>query len=257
MKLKLFFLAVALIFFSGIHAQNFIDQGTIEYEVKTNVKSTMGSGSFQELIKDKMQEFKVAYYMLRFAGSQSAYSFDHWADNMTQMTKNWNSNDFYNYWYYNFNNDNCQLRKNVSGTIIDVSDSILPIQWKLVPGETREIAGFNCRKAQAILFDSVYVFAFYTEEITFSGGPAGFYGLPGTILGITVPRLYTSWIATKVEVTGLDESKIKPQKAKKPISFAELTKLFNQRADDWTSSDEAEDRELKKSRDRTYWSLFL
>ena len=82
----------------------------------------------------------------------------------------------------------------------------------MVPHETRNIAGFNCRKAYTILFDSVYVFAFYTDEIMISGGPLGIHGLPGMILGITIPRMHTSWIATKLQINGVDTSIIKPPK---------------------------------------------
>jgi GLPGLI family protein len=55
----------------------------------------------------------------------------------------------------------------------------MKIEWKLSPNETREFAGFMCRKATGVIFDSVYVFAFYTDEITVSGGPMGLHGLPG------------------------------------------------------------------------------
>ncbi len=95
------------------------------------------------------------------------------------------------------------------GSSIIVQDSIKNIQWKL-SNETRMIAGFNCRKATGKIFDSVYVFAFYTDEILIPGGPASINGLPGTILGVTIPRLFTSWIATKVSVTSVAENDIKP-----------------------------------------------
>jgi GLPGLI family protein len=99
----------------------------------------------------------------------------------------------------------------------------MKLDWKLVPNETREIAGFNCRKAQAVIFDSVYVFAFYTDEITVSGGPMGIHGLPGMILGITIPRMFTSWIATKLQVNGVKTNIIvPPTKGKKKEAEASL-----------------------------------
>ena len=50
----------------------------------------------------------------------------------------------------------------------------------------------------------------------------GINGLPGMILGLTIPRMFTSYIATTVQVTGIDVKKITlPQKGKKK-DFATL-----------------------------------
>jgi GLPGLI family protein len=48
------------------------------------------------------------------------------------------------------------------------------------------IAGFNCRRANAMIMDSIYVVAFYTDEILTTGGPESFSGLPGMILGVAL-----------------------------------------------------------------------
>ena len=88
------------------------------------------------------------------------------------------------------------------------------------------IAGFNCRKAVGKIFDSVYIFVFYAEEIPISGGPCAIRGLPGMIMGMTIPRLYTSWIATKVNVVSVNENVIKPSAAKK-MYFKKEYKDFN------------------------------
>ena len=107
------------------------------------------------------------------------------------------------------------------------------IDWKLVPNETKEIAGFNCRKAVGKIFDSVYVFAFYTDEITTSGGPMGIHGLPGMILGITIPRMFTSWIATKLQLVDVNlKSIVAPVKGKKKIAL-ELKSTVEKATKDW------------------------
>ncbi len=53
--------------------------------------------------------------------------------------------------------------------------------------------------------DSVYVIAFYTDQIIPSGGPESFNGLPGMILGIAIPRINTTWFATKTR-TGIGKT---------------------------------------------------
>jgi GLPGLI family protein len=81
-----------------------------------------------------------------------------------------------------------------------VQDSLVNIEWRLT-NETLDIAGFECRKAVGKMFDSLYVVAFFTDQIVSSAGPEIYQGLPGLILGLAFPRYYTTWFATKVELT--------------------------------------------------------
>lgn len=78
-----------------------------------------------------------------------------------------------------------------------IIDSLPKYRWKL-EDDIRSIAGYSCRKAITTIDDSVVVVAFYTDQIMVSGGPESFNGLPGMILGLAIPRLYTTWFATKV-----------------------------------------------------------
>jgi len=80
-----------------------------------------------------------------------------------------------------------------------VQDSLLNIRWKIT-ADTRTIAGFECRKAIGFLNDSIAIFAFYSDEIMINAGPEGINGLPGMILGMGIPRLHTTWFATKVSI---------------------------------------------------------
>jgi GLPGLI family protein len=82
--------------------------------------------------------------------------------------------------------------------------------------ETRTIAGFSCRRANALIMDSIYVVAFYTDEILTTGGPESFSGLPGMILGIALPHQHVTWFATKVEAVSVNDAQlVPPQKGKK------------------------------------------
>ncbi|EOR95318.1 : hypothetical protein [Arcticibacter svalbardensis MN12-7] len=78
-----------------------------------------------------------------------------------------------------------------------VKDSLRNIKWKITD-ETRNIAGYECQRANAIIMDSIYVVAFYTDEIIATGGPESFTGLPGMILGIALPHEHVTWFATQV-----------------------------------------------------------
>ncbi len=258
MKKKIILVSAVLTSVLYCSAQQFLDKGMIEYQVTANVQKNMGSGFFDQMRMERLPKFIVSAYTLTFSDDKSIYKFDHWDAGMNSFVRNMSRGAESNIWYYDFNTNRCEIQKNIEGSNLGISDSIPAIQWKLVPNESREIAGFNCRKAQAILFDSVYVFAFYTEEITFPGGPAGFYGLPGTILGVTVPRLYTSWIATKVEVTGINESSIRSIGQKKALTYKALEKLLTERTNDWfSSSNPEENKELQREKQRFIWGNLL
>lgn len=106
--------------------------------------------------------------------------------------------------------------KNIYDEIYLVRDSLRKIAWKITD-ETREIAGYDCRRANALIMDSIYVVAFYTDQIPVSVGPESFTGLPGMILGIALPYENTTWFATQVEDAVVPASAIvapQPKKSK-------------------------------------------
>lgn len=212
-------------------AQQFINSGMIEYEVRINNHRMFGDGLFAEAFKDKMPNFSTTYYNLTFDKNKTIYKFDR----LNEKDKlPWGSNNAEeNIWYSDFTTDTRINQKFVFDNTYLLSDSLMKIEWKLVPNESRDIAGFNCRKAQAIIFDSVYVFAFYTDEITVSGGPMGIHGLPGMILGITIPRMFTSWIATKLIVSGVNTNIITPPSNGKKKEAKELRQSIEKVAKDW------------------------
>jgi GLPGLI family protein len=144
------------------------------------------------------------------------------------------------------------MQKNVYGSNFNIEDSIPKLEWK-ISNENRVIAGFNCRKAVAKIFDSVYVFAFYTDEILIPGGPCSINGLPGMILGVTIPRLYTSWIATKVSVIGVDENAIKPAAVKKIYTMKFLRLTLDDRIKDWSADNDEE----QQQKNRFVWTILL
>lgn len=233
-------------------AQTFLTKASVEYEVKTNVKKTMGESPWAEMLKDRMPDFKVSYFRFTFSGNKSVYKFDRWQDK-NAIPEFMRSGDENASWYFDHDNKRFNMRKNVFGSDFDVDDSIPSIQWRL-SNESRVIAGFNCRKAVGKIMDSVYVFVFFTEEIVIPGGPCSINGLPGLVLGMTIPRLYTSWIATSVQVSDIDESVIKPSSAKKYYKGPEMKKVFFDRIKEWG---EPEDPESKKWIEQLLWNVFL
>lgn len=212
------------------NAQQFISTGMIEYEVRVNNHRMFGDGFFAEMFKDKMPNFSTTYYKLTFNDNKTIYKYDR----LNEKDKlPWNNFPEENVWYSDLDANKRTNQKFVFDQTYILSDSLMKMEWKLVPNETRDIAGFNCRKAQTIIFDSVYVFAFYTDEITTSGGPMGLHGLPGMILGITIPRMFTSWIATKVQVNGVNTNIVAPPTKGKKKPAHELQEQIEKVSKNW------------------------
>ena len=212
-------------------SQVFISNGMIEYEVKVNIHKSMGEGMWADMMKDKIPKLSTSYYNLTFTPAQSLYQYNRSGD-VVKVPSWFSNNEEDNIWFNDYNTESFTQQKNVFGDSYLLKDSLMNIKWKIT-NENREIAGFNCRKAVAVLFDSVYVFAFYTDEITVSGGPMSLHGLPGMILGLAVPRLYTTWFATRVELAEPPATSFTINPKGKKITSPELTPFLKSTFTDW------------------------
>jgi GLPGLI family protein len=228
-------------------AQTYISSGSIEYEVKTNVHALNEGDEWFERFKDQVPKFSINYYTLQFGDNKSVYKFDRRGEAKKGFSFGLSEEE--NIWFNDYNNKTYATLMTLEGYLLFNGEQ-KKINWKLVPNDQREIAGFSCRKAQTVLFDSVYVFVYYTDNITLSGGPMNLNGLPGTILGVTVPRLHTSWIATGLKMDKPSASSLMaPTKGKKKTQQEVKTDLASL-AKSWGS-------ESKKWLDQMYWRTFL
>jgi GLPGLI family protein len=250
---KIIILLSICFFITSAYAQVFIEKANIEYELTQNIKKNMGSGTWEDAMADKMPLFKIGYYNLRFADNKSIYKFDRWKEK--DRLGQWFGRDDKTVFYNDFTTGKTSQERDLFGSIINVEDSIPQLEWRLT-NESRMIAGFNCKKAVTKIFDSVYVFAFYSEELMIPAGPNSISGLPGAILGMTIPRLFTSWIATKVSVNGVDVSDLKPFTAKKVYTNESLRKFIYERSEDWWDGDD-EKEERKQQKNRFLWGMLL
>lgn len=227
------------LFAMNTYAQVFIDKGEIIYEVKTNIQKTIGNGIWAENMKANLPQFQTTYYTLTFANNSSIYQFTKHEEN-SKVPQYMKEGQEKTRWYMDLNNGILQQNKDMFGTKFDIADSLVNIKWRYTD-EIREIAGFNCRKAVGIIMDSVYVFAFYTDEILYSGGPCSINGLPGAILAMTIPRLYTSWMATGVNVV-YTVAPAPLKLGKKTYTQKEFAKLLEERMSDWINDEDEDDR---------------
>jgi GLPGLI family protein len=195
-------------------------QGKIEYERKTNLISTLDAMDeddrrWLDKFRSQIPKYNIAYFDLYFTPTKTYYKPGRaWDGTKSQM---WFAQTpaAENMVYTDFNTRSVKAAKLVYEEKFLVQDTMRKIKWRIMD-EIRTIQEYKCRKAVGKIMDSVYVVAFYTEDIMATGGPEMFSGLPGMILEVAIPRLYTTWVATKVDVSPVkDADFVIPEKGKK------------------------------------------
>jgi len=228
-------LVVVLALARPVHAQNtiFLDHGKIEYERRINVFAQIGNDDDQwsEFRKKLSSHFKTSYFDLVFTRDKSLYRPGRESDDR-ELFNFWQAPAQENIVYSDLDDAKSVSQKNVFETNFLIQDSLRRIKWKITD-ETRVIAGFNCRRANAIIMDSIYVVAFYTDEILTSGGPESFTGLPGMILGVSLPHQHITWFASKVEAIPVTQGEIEPPAKGKKVDNAGLKQTVGPRMKDW------------------------
>jgi GLPGLI family protein len=215
---QLIFLLIAFISITSLSAQEtFHPVVKIEFEKTVYVRQLYKEmePDWYERIKDRLPEKAVNYFDFIGDTTHSVYkpgkevAVDPRGFNMSIADKN--------VVYNNYQTKTTISQKPVFEETFLVQDSLLKIKWKIT-ADTRIIAGYECRKAVGIIDDTVAVFAFYTDEILITGGPESVQGLPGMILGVGMPRIHTTWFATKVEVNGINMKPVAPATKGKKVT---------------------------------------
>lgn len=244
MKLKY---AIMMLFctISYAKAQNarFIHQGTIEFEKKINIYALLKdqakrypdnfwSAQALEQYQKNNPQFKTLKSDLVFKNDQTYFNprpdesvGNNWASNFASAKQS-------NIILTNLKTSSSINQKSVYEETYLVKDSVRQINWKITD-EFRTIAGYNCRRANALIMDSIYVVAFYAETIPVSGGPETFTGLPGMILGVALPREHITWFATAVKDTEVASTQLKVPAKGKPVNKKQLSDILKGALKDW------------------------
>jgi len=245
--MKIYQIIIACLFLGSqvSFAQNarFTNQGVIEYEKKINmyalikeqVKKNPNVNYYAQAFEDyqkKNPQFKVLKSTLKFSKEQALFTP---SDDDAVI-----SNSFFD--FESAAQNNIISTNTLAGTSIAqktvfeetylLKDSTRKINWKITD-EIRNIAGYDCRRANALIMDSIYVVAFYTEEIPVSGGPETFSGLPGMILGVALPYEHITWFATSVLDQPITDDKLKAPTKGKPVDSKQLTTILKAATKDW------------------------
>ncbi|WP_207424659.1 GLPGLI family protein [Desertivirga brevis] len=246
MKLK-YILTIVCSILTGLSASaqfvNFPSEGVIQFEKRVNMFAIFkrainkDNESYMQMAFDQYKktqpQFKTLKSTLSFSSGATLYT-----PQPDQQAAGQNFMSFHpaasqpNTTYIDLNSRTFITQKNIFEQNFLVKDSIRNIKWKITD-ETREIAGYHCRRANAIVMDSIYVVAFYTDKIPVSGGPESFTGLPGMILGVALPHENITWFATSVTEKSGHAATIKPPTKGKPQTNTELKKTVENSMKDW------------------------
>lgn len=178
--------------------------GKIVYERKTNLfKKYKNSDWIKEEDKNKIDLFD-----LYFNDSLSVFRP---AESDLREKMSWATTK--NVVYQDLNTGRRFTIKTIWGEALNVTDSLFIRKWKITE-HTRNIAGYNCRKAIWKANDSTRIYAWYAQELQASTGPESFNGLPGVILGLATEDGGVVYFAKKVEIVKPELNTLRPPKVK-------------------------------------------
>jgi GLPGLI family protein len=238
MKQTIFIISMFFLAAPPLAAQqtNFISLGKVEYEKKVNQHRYLEADTDGEdniwITEQKkvLPRFVSDNYELVFNEEKTSYRL---AKENTDNKYLWGAKPSESdVAIQDIKNQTLSVQREVFENTYLISDTARKINWRIT-NETRTIAGFECKKAVGIICDSVYVVAFYTDEILISAGPESFGGLPGMILGLAVPRLFTTWFAIKVELITPTSTQLNPKQKGKKVTYKQLQTELNKGLKDW------------------------
>jgi GLPGLI family protein len=224
-------------------AQNvhFTTSGIIEYNKTSNTYAMIerqinpeNEGfyrTFFDAYKKANPQFRTLKSTLTFSGDKTLFTPiepDNGGNNFITLPLADQNNTIYN----DLGTRTTTNQKVVFDATFLIKDTTRKIKWKIT-GETRDVAGYPCRRANGIMMDSIYVVAFYTDKIHTSGGPESFNGLPGMILEVAVPHENIIWVATKVTDVPVADNTIKAPKKGKQVTNAQLITTLHDLTKNW------------------------
>lgn len=233
--MKRFFLYLFILLqFNAYSQTQFITKGRIVYERTVNQhKPFEEEGGENEWWKEMMKTFpKIVkdQYELKFTDSKSVYKLEKEnTDNKYMWGSKPNETDNV---INDLSNQTITIQREIFENTYLIKDTLRNLEWRITQ-ETREIAGFECKKAVTKICDSVVVVAFYTDQIPVSAGPESMGGLPGMIMGLAIPRMYTTWFATKLELVEPTVQQLNPSQKGKKVNWVQLNTELKKGMKDW------------------------
>jgi len=223
---------VCLLLFPAISLKaqfnHIVEAGIVVYEYKINQYERSKKLLGQESVADKYRDYLYSLEQNRFVSREYKLSFDRNAS-FFQLMNNKGMTNYLDFLlgipttsvYRDLNVDSLRMTKETGEDTYNLKDAIVPIKWKFTT-ERMDILGYECRRANAIILDSIYIIAFYCPDINVSAGPSIFSGLPGLILGVSIPYDNINIFATEVRLDNPEVPKTSLKKeTRKTMTFNE------------------------------------
>jgi GLPGLI family protein len=244
MKKKIILFAILYGLAAGARAQHahFTTSGTIEFERRTNAYALIAKAINKDndawmqpafdYYKKNSPQFRVLTAKLVFGDNKTLYT-----PNDADIPANMLMGDSpmlnqFNTIFTDLIAKSSVDQKKVFEQTYLVKDSLRKIKWKITD-ETRDVAGYTCRRANGIYLDSIYVVAFYTTRLPVPGGPESFSGLPGMILGVALPHENVTWFATKVTEGYVPQNILVAPKKGKVTNDKDLFGILQNASQNW------------------------
>jgi len=257
------YLLISLVFLFSISLASaqyayFPQSGTINYESKFHLQNYMKNHylsknnldvwdklSVENAVKNGPQEM-IVKYTLKFNGDETLFE-----TVKQELPDNYRLGNRYfptfreSKTYINYKTGDYQRLLPFGDDELLMKDTIPTVKWKYTD-EYRSIAGYDCRRANGVIQDSIYVVAFFTNQIAIPAGPELIQGLPGTILGVSIPYLNINMFATSVVLNNdVISATLTKKKKVVPENKEIVIKKLRSSVYDWLD-DKGFQRELRK-----------
>lgn len=179
-------------------------QGKIEYEFKINRFERAKKLLSNQDASTKYRDYILSLEHNRFLIRNYQMDFDR-KNNSYQLMQKEEPQDFIDLLigiptvsvFCDLENDSIYMEKQFGDDNFFIAEKFKKIKWKYTD-ERMDILGYECRRVNGLFMDSIYVVAFYSPDIDVSSGPSIFSGLPGMILGVSIPQEHLNIFAKKI-----------------------------------------------------------
>jgi len=189
--MKVFVIFICLVSCFQVASQHHVF-GKITFERRTNLEKRYTDQRMKRMINENN---KIRNESFTFYFNDTASAFIPLQDNNPSEVSWMTSKNAY---YQNLSEIKQLTVLSLFGQFLYIEDSLPQRSWKITEN-TRNIAGYDCRKAIYQKNDSTRIYAWYSTSLVPSVGPEGFCGLPGTILGVATEDGGIIYFAKKVE----------------------------------------------------------
>lgn len=233
--IKLFFFLFILAF--GSKAQ--MSSGRIVFERKTNLKKRFGDNPRMKNFITEENKYRIENFELLFNDSMCVFKplpEDEASTQQGFLKFLTNKNTV----YQNIKKREKFIIMDLWGNNAYIRDTMDLRTWKITES-TRNISGYNCRKAIWAMNDSTRIYAWFSVDIVPSIGPEGFQGLPGAILGMATEDGGVIYFAKEVKAMDPPMATLKYEdKGKDVYNEEQLKKMLMERMSQWVKPKDLE-----------------